>query len=288
MSAKPDSWMPFYIGKYLADTLHLTTEQHGAYLLLLAAAWMRRGKLPNDDAQLMRIARCDKAAWKRVKTDVMAFFVAGADGLTQKRLAVEYAKALTANTAQHENGKKGGRPKKAKPNPTETHGFSGQEPKSNPTESPLQIQREEAKDQKLKATVRQAELRADFDAFYQAYPRKQAKADALKAWKQVAPGLAEVLPKLAEQRAHDDGWLRGFIPLPATYLRGQRWKDELTKPTTNGHAEPAKPIAPPRPEETPLERQMGWLRHQQNLGLITSDDFTREATAARAKFEARA
>lgn len=60
MSKRP--WMPFYVGDYLAKTAHLTAEQHGAYMLLLMHYWTH-GELPEDQKQLMAIARLPADSW---------------------------------------------------------------------------------------------------------------------------------------------------------------------------------------------------------------------------------
>jgi hypothetical protein len=75
----------------------------------------------------------------------------------------------------------------------------------------------------------------DFDAFWKVYPRKLAKGDALKAWKQMArerPPIRVIIAAIEAQKG-SDGWTKdggGFIPYPATWLRASRWDDEVEKP----------------------------------------------------------
>lgn len=65
--------MPLYIGDYLADTARLTTEQHGAYLLLLMDYW-RSGRLPDNDAILAQICKLTPDAWGKSRGILQGFF----------------------------------------------------------------------------------------------------------------------------------------------------------------------------------------------------------------------
>jgi uncharacterized protein YdaU (DUF1376 family) len=64
MSKDASAWMPLYVGDYLGDTQRLSTEQHGAYLLLILDYW-RNGPAPDDDAVLQQITKLDRAGWKK-------------------------------------------------------------------------------------------------------------------------------------------------------------------------------------------------------------------------------
>ena len=66
--------MPFHTDAYLADTRHLTTIEHGAYMLLLITAWRNGGSLPNDDKLLARYASLGPRQWQRIKPTIMQFF----------------------------------------------------------------------------------------------------------------------------------------------------------------------------------------------------------------------
>jgi uncharacterized protein YdaU (DUF1376 family) len=71
---KVDIWMPIYIGDYLSDTMHLTTAQHGAYLLLLMAYWKNKGPLPNNDVLLSQVCRMSLEDWNNAKPMLMKYF----------------------------------------------------------------------------------------------------------------------------------------------------------------------------------------------------------------------
>ena len=94
-----DSWMPLYVGKYLAATGHLTPAEHGAYLLLLMHYWSN-GPLPNDDKSLAAIARTSRIAWGRgVGSTIRGFFHVGDDGrLHQRKADKELTKATDIST----------------------------------------------------------------------------------------------------------------------------------------------------------------------------------------------
>ena len=86
----------------------------------------------------------------------------------------------------------------------------------------------EAEAEERRVTVKDS-TNESFTAFWSAYPKKVAKADAVKAWKG-AKGDKHLHAILADiGRRKLNGWTDPkFIPHPSTYLRGRRWEDEDT------------------------------------------------------------
>lgn len=74
-----------------------------------------------------------------------------------------------------------------------------------------------------------AEPVSGLDEFWDAYPRKVGKPNALKAWKRLKPDISTVLAALKRQR-HSEQWTKDdgqFIPHPTTWLNREGWDDAV-------------------------------------------------------------
>jgi len=90
----------------------------------------------------------------------------------------------------------------------------------------------EEKEQKHVAEKPATVAHPGFSEFWIAYPRKEAKREAEKAWNSVKPDLVAALAALAEQKKSRQ-WREGVVPHGATWLRGRRWEDEPAQPPAN-------------------------------------------------------
>lgn len=129
--------MPLYVGDYLSDTMTLTTEQHGAYLLLLMAAWKEGGRLDGDDESLAAITRLPIGRWKAMRAKIIRYFDVTEDGfLVQSRVTSELGRAKGNLAARQEAGRKGAEKRwqkdgKRMAEPSETDGKSDGKPMAN-------------------------------------------------------------------------------------------------------------------------------------------------------------
>lgn len=231
MAEKADIWMPLYIGDYLADTMHLTTEQHGAYLLLLMAYWKNRAPLPSAPASLAAITKMTPDAWSIACAVLEPFFVVDdAEHVWRhERVEREMGEASERKEKQRVRAEKAAHARWAKNAtsiPQALHEDMLDEcPSPSPSPSP--------KDQKNKDTsAQQAEHVQSFERFWKFYPRKQGKQSALKSWLKIKPTdnlLNTIMAALTNQRASSD-WLKDggkFIPHASTWINQSRWEDEV-------------------------------------------------------------
>lgn len=103
MAAAP--YMPLYVGDYLADTTHLTTEEHGAYLLLLMSMWRAGGRLPRDDRKLARIVGVPDEKWSDMRVIVLEFFTVRGGWIIHDRLRRELDKYVSIIDRAKRGGK---------------------------------------------------------------------------------------------------------------------------------------------------------------------------------------
>ena len=217
--------MPLYIGDYLADTGHLDTVSHGAYLLMLIHYW-RKGPLPDNNDQLCSICKLGYDAWSIVQALLDEFFTLETDGryhqsradheisLWQGKKLKAQEKAATAAAARWGKDATSIPPSNAPSNPQAMLG-------SCPLPSPLPLPNK-------KRTISNGKPSDECLTLYKAYPRHVGPVFAYKAISKalsVKPFdylLAAVNRFSKTQQGKDPE----FIPHPATWFNAGRYDDE--------------------------------------------------------------
>lgn len=116
-----------HIGDYAKKAGHLSVLEHGVYTLLLDAYYDRE-QAPTR-AEAVRIARCRSPEELAALDAVLSDFFHEVDGrYVQDRVEEEFQKAEAQARANQANGILGGRPRKPKGNPQETHSVSSGNP----------------------------------------------------------------------------------------------------------------------------------------------------------------
>jgi hypothetical protein len=108
----------------------------------------------------------------------------------------------------------------------------------------VDIKPQNARNKKQIETERETDTETDtetFILFWNEYPNKKAKKEALKAWNKIKNPNVDLILKAIREQKKTKQWLKDngqFIPLPTTWLNQERWNDEVEK-------------QPPKPEDDP-------------------------------------
>lgn len=131
MAALP--YIQLYTADYLADTMHLTTEEHGAYLLLIFNYWQTGKAIPKK--RLQKIARVPNDRWPSVEDSLSEFFNDDGENWIHERIERDLE---AVKEAQDQRVRAGKASAEARKRAQQTKNKRKSNDRSTPVEEPLQ------------------------------------------------------------------------------------------------------------------------------------------------------
>jgi len=184
------AWMPLYVSDYLADTGHLSTLEHGAYLLLIMHYW-QNGSLPTDEKKLARITRMRLELWRKLAPQLKDFFD---DSWRHERIERELSEASDILSKRSKAGKAGASGRWGKRNADAMANASKCQIPS-PTPSPLPNKKEKEEKVLDRADARKRRVSMPFN-----FPDEELKSAAVNFWQVHArPDIAAEVDIQADQ-----------------------------------------------------------------------------------------
>lgn len=191
--------LPIWTDAYIADTQHLTNEEHGVYLRLLMFAWRTAEcALPDDDRRLALMVGVTAKKWATLKPVVMRFWTLSEGGWTQKKLTAEREKVERTREQKVAAGFASSRSKGLKNKDAASTAVVKPLPTAHPTADQLSISisieedksssllSETSSDQRGKSKTGKPYSEA-YEAFWLEYPRtpNMSKSKAYSGWRRM-------------------------------------------------------------------------------------------------------
>lgn len=199
--------MPMYWADYLADTMHLTTEEHGAYLLLIGIYWRRGKALPDDNRWLANATKISLRRFKSVRVSISPFFEISDGVWKHKRIEKEILRSSERLKSARANGQAGGLAKSQRAGKLITVTSTEELPLISPSGGNRPI---------------------NFERWWNEYPRKIGRLKVQTVYERIVKkGLATEAELLDGLRRYIDAkpitqdWCH-----PTTWLNQGRWLDK--------------------------------------------------------------
>lgn len=214
-------YMQLYVSDYLADTAHLTAQQHGAYMLLLMNYWQRGKALDNSNERLSHVARLSPEEWAEAKPTLEEFFMVEGNLWTHARVEDDLEKIREKSAKASFAGRR-------------SVVARGLNERSTDVEQALNHKEEDKEEEEYKDTTKK-EL---FVSFWNEYPIKVGKGAAIKAFeKAIRTTDADIIIKGARRYKLDPNRSQAYTAHAATWLNAHRWLDEPLPPRNLSPAE---------------------------------------------------
>lgn len=216
------NYFPFHIGDYTTHTAHLEPMEDLAYRRLIDQYYLREGELPADIAECARLARM-KGHQQEIEDVLREFFFLTDKGWRHGRCDEELIRMKDKQTKAKASAQASVNARSANAKRT-LNGCSATNTNTNTNKPPKPPRGEPV----------------GFPEFYAAYPRHEARAKAAQAFEKVTAPLQTLLNAIAAHKKTEQWTKNGgeFIPLPASWLNGRRWEDELSPGVPHGTKDP--------------------------------------------------
>lgn len=229
----------FHLGDYVSATAHLTWDEDMAYRRLLDAYYSREAPIPTDQRQAYRLARASTEEQREAVDTVLAeFFEETESGWVHFRCEHEIHTVADKREKASQSAKARWSKANAKPTQSEGNANASETPCErieNECEgnAPIPIPTPKVDQKPLSSAADDKRYHQEtFAEFYDAYPIKKSKSEALKSWMKLKPDaamVATIMQSLANHIASED-WCRDggrFIKHPSTWINQQCWDDEV-------------------------------------------------------------